>query len=260
MHTIRIGIAILITVALCPRIVSSDEPALQDTKNVYAAVASGYKGGLPFGTAFHQAWTTRLLLLRASGDIPELQHHLRITDAQADRISDLRLVDDEMPSDAQRSKLLDANIAFDEDLLDPKFYAFLDETQRELLDRLAIEFDGSAGLSRISIADRLGLSQKTRQSIASTLVKVREELYLPYYLHCFAAKLPADHSFRDCEFSGRYLTLLNQSILAHLSREERKTHDEWVMRTAPPRSVIEAIKQKSPLPEGLFGLATALGK
>ena len=242
--------------ALTLNVGSSHEPTRQDDKIVSVAFATGYKGGLPFCTAFHQEWTTRLLLLNAASDIPELRQYLRITDAQSDQINELELFNVGGFNDKLKSKLLDQNSAVDEEMVDSRFYAFLDDTQLELLDRLALEFDGCSGLSRISIANRLALSEETRRSVASTLVKYREQMYLPYFRHCFAAKLPADHKFRDCEFSGRYLALLNQSILVHLSRDERKRHDEWVLRTALPNRVIEAIKLKSPLPEGLFALAT----
>ncbi len=251
---------ILIVNTVQPNFAWAGDPQAPNDAEVRSTVVRGYKGGLPFYTAFHQSWTTRLLLLNASKKIPKLQKHLRLTESQTKHISSLRLSDaGDLPT-AIRKTLLDENAAVDEELIDPNFYGFLDDSQRELLDRLALEFDGSAGLCRKSIADRLDLSEKTRKAISSTVVAYREHLYLPYFRYCFAAKLPPDHDFRDCEFSGRYLMLLNQSILQHLSPDERKIHDEWTSHNVPPHSVVEAIRRAAPLPDGLFALATPNGK
>jgi len=239
-------------------VANSQEPR-QTGKTFPVSNLSGYKGGLPFYTAFHQKYTTRLLLLKTTEETPELKKYLRITDSQSGRLKNLQLFSGGTPSDVHRSKLLDENIAFDEELIDPEFYSFLDVTQRELLDRVAIEFDGSSGLSRVSIANRLVLSNETRDAIAGTLVKYRKELFLPYFRHCFAAKLSEDHEFRDCEFSGRYLALLDQAILEHLSRAERKRYEDWITKTSLPDSVVDAIKRKAPLPKGLVSLAAPDG-
>jgi hypothetical protein len=255
MRTTSLFIAMLLLIVLRPLMGQTNDPTTQRKQPGELPILPGYFGGLPFYTAFHQSLTTRLLLLKAADDSPELRKHLRLSDRQLKAIDQIEIGDNGRLSDEARSKLLDENIAVDEDVMDPDFYSFLDDTQRESLDRLALEFDGCAGLSRLSVANRLKLSSDTRQAIASTIVEMREHVYLPYFRYRFVAKLPTDHEYRKCVFVGEFLVSMNREILTHLSDKERESYTAWVSRTQPPSAVIEAIKQKAPLPEGLFGLA-----
>jgi len=214
----------------------------------------GYFGGLPFYTAFHQSSTTRLLLLKAARNVPELKEHLRLSESQMTKIETLQIAEHRQLSDAQRTTLLDENMAIDEDLVDAHFYGFLDETQLESLDRLSVEFDGLAGLTRTSIAKRLKLTPATRDATRKALVSMREQAWLPYFRWEFAAQLPADHEYRKSVFVGKYLILLKQAIAKQLSEDEMKSLAEWLSRTKPPDKVVEAVKRKAPLPNGLFGL------
>jgi hypothetical protein len=218
-------------------------------------LASGYVGGLPFYTAFHQGVaTTRLILLKAASDIPELAEYLHLSAPQLKTIKTTKITDGGELTDVQVATLLDENAAVDEELVNPNFYGFLDDAQRERLDRLSLEFDGLAGLSRSSIASRLNLSLATRKRIAITLTRFREEGWLPFFRYEFAGRLPADHGYRKCVFVGEFLAGLNGEIYSHLSADERKACREWNSGTPVPDKVIEAIKRKAPLPEGLFGL------
>jgi hypothetical protein len=242
----------------------SDDPAAAVVGNgVHQDAASvdadGYKGGIPFYTAFHQRTTTRLMLLHAAKRMPELAKHLHLTDTQIQRIEDLALPDlDSLRSD-YRDSILDNNAAIDEEIVDPNFYAFLDDEQRSLLDGLSLSFDGWSALSRTSVSTRIQLSGESKREVATVLTKYREDLYLPYFRHTFAAKLPPDHDYRDCEFNGRYLATLNRAIAAKLSADELKRLSEWTSRSQPPNELVEAIRRLAPLPDGLFSLHPADG-
>ncbi|TVP97441.1 MAG: hypothetical protein EA381_14980 [Planctomycetaceae bacterium] len=155
---------------------------------------------------------------------------------------------------------MDPNIAFDEDLLDPSFYGILSEAQRELLDRISLEFDGLSGLSRKSIADRLSISETTRTRIAETLVSYRENGWLPYFRYEFAAKLPPDYEYRRCVYVGQFLLALDHTIAEHLNVQELKALNDWIETTRPPRDVVDAIKKAAPLPGGLFSINLSPGE
>lgn len=221
---------------------------------------TGYYGGLPFYTAFHQEMTTRLILLKAAPGIPELTGYLLLTDAQSQRLKDLKIPDRSELTVAQIATLLDSNIAFDEHLLDPSFYNILSEHQRELLDRISVEFDGLSGLSRKSIADRLSLSEATRKRISESLVSYRDNGWLPYFRYEFAAKLPPDHDYRKCVFVGQFLFALNQTIAEQLNAHELEALSDWIKTTQPPRNVVESIKRAAPLPGGLLSLNISTGE
>ena len=157
MRTVTLFIAALLLSPPIPMRTAADEPATAHDKTLNdLPIVSGYYGGLPFYTAFHQSMTTRLLLLKRANDILELKQYLNLSESQLARIKTLQIGRHGQLSDRQRSTLLDENIAVDEDLIETDFYGFLDDAQQESLDRLAFEFDGLAGLTRTSIARRIG--------------------------------------------------------------------------------------------------------
>lgn len=216
--------------------------------------AEGYKGGLPFYTAFHQGLTTRLLLLHASRKSPELAKHLRLSEEQRQHIEKLALPDLHSLRSDHSDAILDDNAAIDEEIVDPDFYNFLDEEQRSRLDGVSLVFDGWSAISRTSLSNRLQLSDETRLAVAAVITKHREDIFLPYARYVFAAKLPKDHDFRDCEFTGRYLSALNRAIAEKLSPDELKRFIDWANRSPPKHEVVESIRGLAPLPAGLFGL------
>lgn len=252
------AISLLLALSWCSNTDGQESAAKLSAKPDVLNVG-GYYGGLPFYTAFHQQMTTRLILLKAAPGIPELTGYLLLTDAQSQSFKDLRLPDRSELTEAQIATLLDPNIAFDEHLLDPSFYSILSEDQRELLDRISVEFDGLSGLSRKSIADRLSISEASRTRIGESLVSYRDNGWLPYFRYEFAAKLPLDHDYRKCVFVGQFLLALNQAIAEQLNAQELEAWNDWIKSTQPPRDVVESIKRAAPLPGGLFSINISTG-
>jgi hypothetical protein len=185
---------------------------------------------------------------------------LLLTDAQSQSFKDLKIPDRLKLTEAQVATLLDPNIAFDEHLLDPSFYSTLSEAQQELLDRISVEFDGPAGLTRKSIADRPSISETTRTRIAKTLVSYRENGWLPYFRYEFASKLPPDHEYRRSVYVGQFLLALDHTIAEQLNAPELKAWNDWIETTRPPREVVDAIKRAAPLPGGLFSINLSSGE
>ncbi len=228
--------------------ISSDD--LRDSVPIQA-----YYGGLPFYTAFHQHMTTRLSILKASADSPVLANYLQLTAAQRTIVASKKIADKWAVTDSVRATLPNENFQIDESQIDPDFYGFLDPTQRERLDRLAIEFDGYAGLCLTSVAERVQIPQETCESIRTKLSEYHESIWLPYFRHEFAAQLPADHKYRRCVFVGRYTLGVEGLVLFTLNDNERQMLSTWLKKDPPPYEVTEAIRQLAPLPDGLFGLA-----
>lgn len=120
---------------------------------------------------------------------------------------------------------------------------------------MAVEFDGYAGLTLTSVAERVQLTQETRESIRTKLAEYHESTWLPYFRYEFAGKLPADHQYRRCVFVGQYALGVDQVVLSALNDEEQQRLSDWLEIDPPSYDVIEAIRKLAPLPEGLFGLA-----
>src|SRR5690554_5310190 len=115
---------------------------------------NAYYGGMPFYTAFHQRMTTRLSILKLACDSQVLSDHLRLSETQLSSIENKWIIDGGLLPESVRKTLPNANLQVDEFQIDPNFYQFLDAEQRDRLDRLALEFDGYAGLILSSVAER----------------------------------------------------------------------------------------------------------
>ena len=232
--------------------------AAQETssKVEHASVTiDAYYGGLPFYTAFHQHMTTRLSILKASCDSGVLADYLGVSESQRSTIAAKKIADKWALPDSIRENAANANLQIDEFQIDPDFFGFLDSEQRERLDRLAIEFDGYAGIVLVSIAKRVELPERTREAVRSKLAEYHESTWLPYFRYEFAARLPADHTYRRCVFVGQYALGINQTVLSALNEDEHQRLSNWLEKDPPPHEVTEAIRKLAPLPEGLFGLA-----
>ncbi|MEL6107614.1 MAG: hypothetical protein AAFU85_16365 [Planctomycetota bacterium] len=214
-----------------------------------------YYGGLPFYTAFHQHMTTRLSILKASSESPVLTDYLQLTAPQRTIVGTKKITEQWAVTDPVRASLPNENFQIDEFQIDPNFYGFLNPVQRERLDRLAIEFDGSAGLCLTSVAERLQITDETCESIQRKLSDYHESTWLPYFRYEFAARLPADHKYRRCVLVGQYALGVERVVLSALSERERQRLSTWLKKDPPPHEVTEEIRRLAPLPEGLFALA-----
>jgi hypothetical protein len=243
----------LLGALLWPLVPLAGQDAPSDVQNDRVTLNS-YYGGIPFYTAFHQRMTTRLSILKASRDSELLSEHLRLSETQRSTIESTWITDDGLLPEPVRNTLPNANLQVDEFQIDPKFYQFLEPEQRERLDRLAIEFDGYAGLVLNSVAERVKLSPETVESIRTMLSEYHESAWLPFFRYEFAGRLPADHKYRRCVFVGKYALEVDKAILSALNDDEQRRLSDWLAKE-PPYIVSEAVRQIAPLPEGLFGLA-----
>jgi len=218
------------------------------------AMFYGYPGTMAFHTAFHAGTTSRYLLLKATSQLPEFRDYLVLTVIQIEAIAKLQPLDIDAIRTDNPKAVTDPNAELDEQIANPDYFAFLSSDQINKLDRVTFAFDGFASLSRRSLIKRLKISQTTDAKISAILLKNRENIFLPYFRWRFAAPLPPDHEFQDCDFSGKFITHLNYEIVDALSLTEAQALISWFATHSPPDTLIEKIKRLAPLPTGLFGL------
>jgi hypothetical protein len=206
-------------------------------------------------TAFCSTITTRFLLLKAATNCQELSSFLDLSDEQLDQVQQLEVVNENAWFALDN---VDQNAQPDEQLVDPKFFDFLQEDQLKRLDFVAFWFDGYASLSRSSVASRLNLSAETQRRIAEAILDIRSRVVLPNSRSRFAGPQPKDGDYMDCYFAGTVCAQLNLQIIDILSDEECRQLHEFLYLTYDATTAgdaIYAVRKRAKLPGGVLSLA-----
>lgn len=213
----------------------------------------GDPGGMLFHTAFHEAVTTRFLLLKSALHSETLAKYLALDETQRQHVQKLRPV---AVNRRNTSGLTDPNAQADEQVLQPDYFAFLSPDQLQRLDVMAFRFDGYSALTRHSLAKDVALSEASQQQIAQAVADIRERLVLPRFRVHFASALPDDIKFRDCYFAGAITTQLNRRIVDILADDEVQRLQNLVTSVldAEADAAIAAVERLAPLPSGISGL------
>lgn len=209
-----------------------------------------YPGGMLFHTAFQRGITTRYILLKASLRSEELNEYFSLDERQRLHAENLRPV---KLKDKHRRDLLDENAPPDEQLIEPDYFAFLGKDPLIKLDVLALRFDGYMALTRKSLAERLELSEESREKIAKAASELRELIVLPRFRWHFAAPLPNDIGFRDCLYAGSVCTQLNLKIIDLMTDQECERLHQTLVETLD-QEVIQATEKLAVLPDGVWSL------
>lgn len=213
-----------------------------------------YPNGMLFHTAFHWSFTTRYLLLKSAPACPAFKQYLELDADQVERIAELRPLHHTM---VVQPDSRDANAQPDELVVDPDYYGFLRDDQLLRLDATALRFDGFAALTRKSLADHVELSEDTRTKIAEAVVDLRKRVFLPRSRWEFAAPLPDDIKYRNCQFAGAFVTQVNYRIVDLMTDDECQRVLQ-LMKSVIDEKVLDEIEKKATLPDGVWSLHKGL--
>jgi len=248
-------VALLLTsiVILASRVIAQQAPPEEQSARSWLSESAwyfGYPGGMVFHTAFHGPYTTRFLLLKSAAHSVEFCDYLELSKEQQLLIQDLNPVP--LGKEIPRSNF-DPNDEPDEQVLKADYFAFLSESQLVKLDLVAFRFDGFAAMTRKSLAQHLDISESSQAKIRVVVGDIREKVFLPRFCWEFAAPLPVDIKFRDCQFAGSICTHLNLKVLEILTDEECQRVRKFIS-TLNGNDVIEHIEEVAPLPGGISAL------
>ena len=104
------------------------------------------------------------------------------------------------------------------------------------------------------MADRLNLSDGTRKELKRTISQLRNDLFLPRIRSNYAAKLPQDFEYRDCDFAVRFGTLVNLKVVDILTEKERERVADFIRTSSLPEDLMRALDKLAPLPSGIVAL------
>ena len=210
----------------------------------------GYPDGMLFHTAFHGGYTTRFLLLKTALRSDELAKYFALTEGQRIQIQNLKMV---TIDSSVRKLLADDNAEPDEQIVRADYFAFLSDAQLASVDLVAFRFDGYCALTRSSLARHLAISEPAQTKIRAIVRTLRDNVFLPRFRWEFAAPLPADITFRSCQFAGSICAQANLQIINALTDEECRRVLDFIS-TVPTNAVIAEIEELAPLPKGLSEL------
>lgn len=250
-----LGVYGLLLIFTCPSVAAQAEPSVRLEDRLSTL---GYPGSMSLRTAFHQGRTTRFLLLKCSEKSIRLRKYLRLTSSQLNSIHNLKPLDANVVSQNRSREsspaLTDSNAEPDEQVINPKYFAFLTTDQLSRLDRVAFVFDGCAAITRTSVADRIDLPTAKKEELSAIVKMSREGVFLPFFRSRFPGRSDPNKCI-DCLFVGKFITNLNHRLLHALSEDETKRLEEWMSDNSPPAEMIEELMELAPLPDGLMGVA-----
>lgn len=245
MQSLRLELLLLLLLTLSPELSAQTVKINPSQSEGLARIVrfSGYPNSMLFHNAFYAGNSTRFLLLKASLQSPEIADRFEFTKDQIETIRELSPIENVGKPE---------NDSIDEQAINPDFYSFLNDAQRTKLDALTIRFDGLAALTRISLKERVNISDDSVAKIQEIVGKIRNEVLLRFRMN-YAAVLPTDQAFRDVDYSGRVLTHVNETILQSLTPKERDRLFEFLQQHFD-HELIRAVEKLAPLPQGLIVL------
>jgi hypothetical protein len=210
-----------------------------------------YPNGLLDQGHFYGTVSTRYLLLKASKQSELIASRLKLTEEQKLEVKRLVPVGQE----------LERFDPTDEQMVEPKYFDFLEPEQLEVLDKLALRFDGYASLFRVSMAERLELSQESLKAIAAIIDNHRETVVAPLLQNQIAeVRKPKDYDFRILHWSGQFGAMVNIEIVNALKDDECDRLYAFAIGLNELVETMDAIQDLAPLPKGLLAIREALSE
>jgi hypothetical protein len=224
---------------------SPDKKKLQEKLERFAWQSS-WPGGALQHTPFHGGHTTRFLLLKCCLKSKVLANHLKLSDKQLATVGDLQVLEN-----YEYSEKIGIDKLFDEESLDPEYYAFLSDEQMDRLDVLCFHLDGYSSLLRTSMKSRLQLSTESSEKISKLFSDFRTNHVNPRFRRNFAAQLPADIKYQNTWWDGSTTTFLNTKILAVLNDKEQQKLYDLLTTNKIPHDVLWEMLGICELPAGV---------